>query len=144
MFTPPEIPLSGYVPPKTDVYLPPSTSSTSYYPHQFDSAPAPLPSAPQTDYYRQPSPFASSAPPFASSAPSFASSAPPFASSAPQQDFYRQQTPICKKVDPSHIYTQQQGVQNFTPKPFTPSPISNEKLAVFEPARKHQPAVPIR
>lgn len=47
MFTPPEIPLSGYTPPRTDAYLPKTTSSS--YPHQYENTYAPPPS---NDYYQ--------------------------------------------------------------------------------------------
>lgn len=46
MFTPPEIPLSGYTPPRTDAYLP--KTALSSYPHQYENTYAPLP---PTDLY---------------------------------------------------------------------------------------------
>lgn len=108
MFTPPEIPLSGYTPPRTDAYFPKTTSSS--YPHQYENyAPAP---APSTDYYQLPCAASNRAP------PSF------------------------RKIDPSQVYGAQFPVQNFTPKPFTPSPIAQEKLAIFEqPQQLQQPVI---
>lgn len=108
MFTPPEIPLSGYNPPSTEAFLPPS-KTTSMYPHQYDNTYAP-PSHPAPDFYK----------------PSVASGPP------------TQPPPSLRKIDPSQVYTAQFPVQNFTPKPFTPSPISQEKLAIFEPERRLQ------
>lgn len=118
MFTPPEIPLSGYIPPQTDCYLPPS-KTPSYYPHQYENTYAPPPTdlyQPQTDLYQP-----SSGPP---SGPSFA-------------------PPSFRKLDPSQVYTAQFPVQNFTAKPFTPSPIAQEKLAIFESQdrRLQQPVI---
>lgn len=52
MFTPPEIPLSGYQPPSTEAYLPPS-KTTSMYPHQYENTYTP-------DFY---TPRAASGPP---------------------------------------------------------------------------------
>lgn len=51
MFTPPEIPLSGYSPPRTEAYLP--KSSVSSYPHQYENTYAPPPPQPsQSDFYQ--------------------------------------------------------------------------------------------
>lgn len=116
MFTPPEIPLSGYVPPNTDVYLPKSTSTM--YPHQYDSPYATSAPPPSTDYYHPPS------------------NAGPLPSGPG-----RQPPPSFRKIDTSQVYTAQFPVQNFTPKPFTPSPIAAEKLAIFEPERRLQQPV---
>lgn len=104
MFTPPEIPLSGYTPPQTDIYLP-KTSPSAYSHHQYENTYAP----PQpTDVYHPPS----------GGPPSF------------------------RKIDPSQVYGAQFPVQNFTPKPFTPSPIAQEKLAIFEqPTQLQQPII---
>lgn len=113
MFTPPEIPLSGYNPPvQTDAFLP--KTSSSVYPHQYESTYAPPPpqlqSQPTPDFYNKPSPCGPATQP----------------------------PPTFRKIDPSHVYGAQFPVQNFTPKPFTPSPISQEKLAIFEPERRLQ------
>lgn len=94
MFTPPEIPLSGYTPPRTDAYLPKGSSS---YPHQYENQYAPPPS----DLYHSPI-------------------------GVPQG------SPSFRKLDPSQVYGAQFPVQNFTPKPFKPSQIAKEKLAIFE------------
>lgn len=51
MFTPPEIPLSGYNPPATDAYLP-SVKPSSVYPHQYESTYAPPPPQPAPDFYK--------------------------------------------------------------------------------------------
>lgn len=118
MFTPPEIPLSSYTPPKTDIYLPKSSQITSsYYPHQHENARAPI------DLYHQPN-----------------------NTYCPTTELYHQLEPIpsCKNVQVSQIYSKN-AVPNFTPKPFTPSPIAHEKLAVFEPNKPNQyPATEIR
>lgn len=107
MFTPPEIPLSGYTPPQTDIYLPKSsTSATSNYPLQYDNFYTP------TETYRLP------------------------ADSYPQVD--KQLCSTYKNLHPTQVYSSQGSIQNFTPKPFTPSPIAHEKLAVFEPNKTHQ------
>lgn len=121
MFTPPEIPLSGYNPPSTEAFLPPS-KTTSMYPHQYDNTYAPPSYAPPS--YAPPS----------QPAPDFYK--PSFASGPPTQP-----PPSLRKIDPSQVYTAQLPVQNFTPKPFNPSPISQEKLAIFEPERRYQPPV---
>lgn len=140
MFTPPEIPLSGYSPPQTDAYLP-SKSSSSFYPHQYDNAYAPPPS----DVYRAPSdayyPPAASPYQQPAAAPYKASSAPIYQPSSGPQYQSPTQPPSFKKIDPSTVYSQQGPVQNFTPKPFNPSPIAQEKLAIFEPERQYQPPV---
>lgn len=114
MFTPPEIPLSGYTPPRTDAYLPP-TSKTSMYPHQYESTYAPPPPQASVDFYQ----------------------------SAEPQSVYKSgaSPPTFKKIDPSQVYGAQFPVQNFTPKPFTPSPIAQEKLAIFEPEKRSQPPI---
>lgn len=107
MFTPPEIPLSGYTPPRTDIYLP--KTSPKSYPHQYDNTYVPSPSH---DLYQPVSGGSPSGP------PSF------------------------RKIDPSQVYGAQFPVQNFTPKPFTPSPIAQEKLAIFEqPSQLQQPVI---
>lgn len=144
MFTPPEIPLSGYVPPKTELYLP-QTSSSNLYQHSYENAYAAPPSVP-SDYYHAPSTQQSDY-----SAPQQSKQQEYYGAPATKQpEFYQPQqygnalAPTCKKVDPMSIYSHHQPVQNFTPKPFTPSPISNEKLAIFEPAKKHAPPVSIR
>lgn len=51
MFTPPEIPLSGYTPPRTDAYFPQTSPPLSSYPHQFENTYAP----PSNDLYHPPS-----------------------------------------------------------------------------------------
>lgn len=116
MFTPPEIPLSGYSPPQTEAYLPPPSSKTSsMYPHQYENTYAP----PPTDYNQyQPQPPSSGYPTSAA-----------------------QPVPSFRKLDPSQVYSAQFPVQNFTPKPFTPSPIAQEKLAIFEPEKRLQQPV---
>lgn len=132
MFTPPEIPLTGYTPPQTDAYLPPSTKSTpSYYPHQYENTYVP----PPTDYPTAPQYQPSSAPQYKPS------SAPQYQPPREQQYQSPTQPPPFKKIDPASVYSAQGPVQNFTPKPFTPSPIAQEKLAVFEPERQYQPPV---
>lgn len=114
MFTPPEIPLSGYTPPRTEIYLP-KTSSSSAYPHQYENTYAP---PQQTDVYHPPTDVYQ----------------PPIG--APQGP------PSFRKIDPSQVYGAQFPVQNFTPKPFTPSPIAQEKLAIFEqPSQLQQPVI---
>lgn len=114
MFTPPEIPLSGYTPPRTDIYLPKSTApATSFYPHQYENVYTPT--------------------------NSYCSPAPPVAAPAPSAAY--QPAPTCKKLHPSQVYSPQGLVQNFTPKPFTPSPIAHEKLAIFEKTSPTQPPV---
>lgn len=129
MFTPPEIPLSGYNPPSTEAFLPPSKTS-SMYPHQYENTYAP-PSHPAPDFYKP-------------------SAAPDFYKPSAAPDFYKpsaacgppaQPPPSFRKIDPSQVYTAQFPVHNFTPKPFTPSPISQEKLAIFEPERRLQQPV---
>lgn len=113
MFTPPEIPLSGYTPPKTEFYLPKTSSSS--YPHQYENSYAPPPSH---DLYQ----------------PSGPPSGPPSGSPSGPPSF--------RKIDPSQVYGAQFPVQNFTPKPFTPSPIAQEKLAIFEqPSQLQQPVI---
>lgn len=108
MFTPPEIPLSGYNPPSTEAFLP-SSKTSSMYPHQYQNTYAPPPAHSAPDFYK------------------------PSAVSGPTQP-----PPSFRKIDPSQVYNAQFPVQNFTPKPFTPSPISVEKLAIFEPERRLQ------
>lgn len=132
MFTPPEIPLSGYSPPQTDAYLPAPAKTSSMYPHQYESTYAP----PPTDFY-QPPPQQSG----------FSSGGPPqsgFSTGAPQQSGFSSGAPppSFRKIDPSQVYGAQFPVQNFTPKPFNPSPIAQEKLAIFEPEiRLQQPVI---
>lgn len=121
MFTPPEIPLSGYTPPQTDVYLPPP-SKTSMYPHQYENTYAP----PQTYQAPYQAPAPAPAPPQQQQSGFSSGAAPP---------------PSFRKIDPSQVYGAQFPVQNFTPKPFNPSPIAQEKLAIFEPERRSQPPV---
>lgn len=120
MFTPPEIPLSGYVPPQTNLYLPPDQNAR--YPHYNESAYQVAPpqsqssvAAAQQSYYKQ-----AQVPP---NIPSYNVS------------------PTYKKLQPSQVYSQQQLTPNLTPKPFTPSPISSEKLAIFEPELQYNPPV---
>lgn len=118
MFTPPEIPLSGYTPPQTEIYLPKSSQiPLSYYPLQQENARA------STDLYHQPN-----------------------NTYYPTTELYHHSEPIqsCKNVQVSQIYAKN-SVPNLTPKPFTPSPIAHEKLAVFEPNEPNQsPASVIR
>lgn len=138
MFTPPEIPLSGYHPPSTEIFLPPS-KTTSMYPHQYENTYAPQQPAP--DFYK---------PSYASGHPAPDFYKPSHASGHSAPDFYKpsyasgpatQPPPSARKIDPSQVYSAQGPVQNFTPKPFTPSPIAQEKLAVFEPERLQQPII---
>lgn len=115
MFTPPEIPLSGYTPPQTEIYLPKSSQITSCYnPHHENTRAS-------TDLYHQPN-----------------------NTYYPTTQLYHQLEliPPCKNVQSSQIYSKNI-VPNFTPKPFTPSPIAHEKLAVFEPNKPHQPSAPV-
>lgn len=116
MFTPPEIPLSGYTPPQTEIYLPKSSQITSsYYPHQHENTRT------STDLYHQPN-----------------------NTYYPTTELYHQlePKPSCKNVQVSQIYSKN-SVPNFTPKPFTPSPIAHEKLAVFEPNKPYQSSAPV-
>lgn len=141
MFTPPEIPLSGYSPPQTDIYLPAATRSKSpFYPHQYENAYVPPPNDVYQDVY-QPASAPQYQPPTALQYQQ--SSGPKYQPPQQQQQQYQHQQPppSFKKIDPSSVYSAQGPVQNFTPKPFTPSPIAQEKLAIFEPERQYQPPV---
>lgn len=122
MFTPPEIPLSGYTPPQTNIYLP-AESTTPYYPKHNESfyKPTPPSSQPAHQYYASPTPAAYEQ----NSSSKYASN----------------QVPTYKPLHPSQVYSQQALTPNLTPKPFTPSPIATEKLAIFEPEIQHHPSV---
>lgn len=119
MFTPPEIPLSGYTPPQIDIFIPKSaqtiSSTSSYYSRQHENTRT------STDLYHQPN-----------------------RTYYPKSELYHQLEPaqLYKNVELSKIYSKN-SVPNFTPKPFTPSPIAHEKLAVFEPNKPNQPPVPV-
>lgn len=124
MFTPPEIPLSGYTPPRTNLYLP-AEQSAPFYPQHNESLyqPSPPSNQPSRQFYPSPTPATSAYAPDSSSkyAPS--------------------QVPTYKPLHPSQVYSQQALTPNLTPKPFTPSPIATEKLAIFEPEIQHHPSV---
>lgn len=109
MFTPPEIPLSGYTPPQTNIYLP-SEQSAPFYPQHNES------------YYQPSSPSNAYAPDTSSK-------------------YALNQVPTYKPLHPSQVYSQQPLASNLTPKPFTPSPIATEKLAIFEPEIQHNPQI---
>lgn len=125
MFTPPEIPLSGYTPPQTNIYFPPEKSATIYSPSN-------------ESFYQQ-------LPPLNQLSRQFYSSPKPAASAHDAHDsnskYAPNQVPSYKPLHPSQVYSQQALTPNLTPKPFTPSPIATEKLAIFEPEIQHHPPI---
>lgn len=121
MFTPPEIPLSGYTPPQTNLYLPPEQSAPFYsQPNESYYQPTPPSNKPTRQFYASPTP---------APAPDSCSKYAPH------------QVPSYKPLHPSQVYSQQALTPNPTPKSFTPSPIATEKLAIFEPEIQHNPAI---
>lgn len=126
MFTPPEIPLSGYTPPQTNVYSPPEQNAP-FYPQHNESfyQPSPPSNQPSRQFYSSPA-----------TAP-----APSAYATDSSSKYAPNQVPTYKPLHTSQVYSQQPLTPNLTPKPFTPSPIATEKLAVFEPEIQYNPPV---
>lgn len=116
MFTPPEIPLNGYIPPQTDAYLPKDT--TPYYPHQ-------------NDYYSQSNNNYSSY-----YSPSYnvgQVSTAPYTTIPRKPALAPVAVPTFKALQPSQVYSQQPLSSNHAATQFNPNPLPYDKLAIFEP-----------
>lgn len=114
LYVPPEIPLSGYVPPQTgDIYSP--YPANAQYPHSdnyysdYSQYPSQPYSSPQSskNYYNPPS-------------------------------HYIPKSPSAGRLQTTHIYSPQSNAQNVAPTQFNPSPIPAEKLAIFEPEQLYR------